>query len=374
MAFTTHSKRVFGLDLMRATAIILVVLGHGAFILEDTVLSGFPYLRTIDGVDIFFVLSGFLIGRILLKTLQEEPNFTLKHLLYFWKRRWFRTLPNYYLILAANYLVVRYGIIEEHIDQFSFHFITFTQNFSTPFGGFFWESWSLSVEEWFYLITPVLIFILLKILPAKSSYLAATTLVIIFPLVYRFSQHNPNIDYYWWDVSFRKLVLCRLDSIGYGLLFAWVYFYYRSFWRQIKYPALLLGLVLMGFIVNYEAGPGSLYKQTVYFSLIPLAVMLLLPAAEAYKKASGPVAAAVQHISIISYSMYLINLALVAEVIRDNFTPVGGWDGLIKYLIYWTVVIVVSTLLYRYFEKPIMDLRGKPIRWPFQTRKASESN
>ncbi len=53
----------------------------------------------------------------------------------------------------------------------------------------------------------------------------------------------------------------------------------------------------------------------------------------------------------------MINLALVAEVIRDNFAPQGGWDGLLKYLIYWMVVVGVSTLLYRYFEKPLMDLR-----------------
>jgi peptidoglycan/LPS O-acetylase OafA/YrhL len=57
--------------------------------------------------------------------------------------------------------------------------------------------------------------------------------------------------------------------------------------------------------------------------------------------------------------MYLINLALVAEVIRDNFPPSGGADGIIKYLIYWAIVIVASTLLFTYFEKPMTDLRDK---------------
>ena len=57
--------------------------------------------------------------------------------------------------------------------------------------------------------------------------------------------------------------------------------------------------------------------------------------------------------------MYLINLGLVAQVIEKNFPPTGGTDGLIKYLLYWFLVILFSTLLYKYFEKPIMDLREK---------------
>lgn len=63
--FISEPKRIFGLDILRAFAIVLVVMGHGKFILKDTALEGFPFFRMIDGVDIFFVLSGFLIGGIL---------------------------------------------------------------------------------------------------------------------------------------------------------------------------------------------------------------------------------------------------------------------------------------------------------------------
>jgi len=65
------------------------------------------------------------------------------------------------------------------------------------------------------------------------------------------------------------------------------------------------------------------------------------------------------HISLISYSMYLINLALVAEVMRDNFPPRGPHTAWASYGIYWIVVIVASTLLFKYYEKPVMDLREK---------------
>lgn len=361
MNLKTDSKRIFGLDIFRAVAIIIVVMVHGGFMLDGSRLEGFPFFNLIDGVDIFFVLSGFLIGGILLKELNKTQTFGFSDLLQFWKRRWFRTLPNYYLILAANYFVVRYGIINEDIEQFNFHFITFTQNFAWPFQGFFWESWSLSIEEWFYLFSPLLILLLCKFLSNKTAFLVATVSMIVLPLLYRYSMFNPDIDYFNWDISFRKTVLCRLDSIGYGLLFAWVFFYYKKLWSKISIPSFALGLILLFFIMNSGFNQQTLYQQTIYFSLIPFAVMLLLPLTTRYKKATGILPLAIQHISKISYSMYLINLALVAEVIRDNFAPQGGMDGVLKYLLYWTIVIVASTLLYKLFEKPMMDLRDKKL-------------
>ncbi len=354
-----YSRRILGLDIVRAVAIILVVLGHGRFILNDTPLEGFPNFPMIDGVDVFFVLSGFLIGGILLKEINRKKPFRGKELLTFWKRRWFRTLPNYYLILAANYVVVKYGVINEDIDQFGWDFLIFTQNFKEPFYGFFWESWSLSIEEWFYLISPVLIVFFLRIFNPKSSYLLAASLMIVIPLVYRISIIDEEMGSFWWDVTFRKTVLCRLDSIGYGLLLAWGFFYHKQFWRKRKWYLFFLGMALIVFQVNFHQPPGSFYKQTFYFSVTPMAVMFTLPVFALYRGKSGVWQGIVTHISKISYSMYLINLALVASVIRDNFPPQGGWDGIMKYGIYWVVVIGVSSLIYRYFEKPMMDLRDR---------------
>lgn len=360
--FATDPKRIFGLDILRALAIVLVVMGHGKFILNDSILEGFPFFRMIDGVDIFFVLSGFLIGGILLKLLNTSDRFGLKDLGMFWKRRWFRTLPNYYLILLANYIVVKQGIINEDIEQFNFHFLTFTQNFKEPFYGFFWESWSLSIEEWFYLITPLIILSLGALVSLNRAYLTATILMIVLPLVYRCLQFDASMDAFAWDIGIRKTVLSRLDSIGYGLLAAWIYFKHRAFWGKSIVLSTCLGLGLIIFILIFEKGVGSFYRQTIYFSLLPLSVIFLMPLATSIRSGKGFGAYAIQHISKVSYSMYLINLALVAEIIRDNFAPLGGWDAILKYLIYWIIVVGVSSLLYKYFEKPIMDLRDKPLR------------
>src|SRR5436190_15587708 len=94
-------KRVYGLDILRAVAILLVVLIHGTALIGESPIGMFTYLKIPDGVNLFFVLSGYLIGTILSKHITTE-KFTLKPLLNFWQRRWFRTLPNYYLFLLIN--------------------------------------------------------------------------------------------------------------------------------------------------------------------------------------------------------------------------------------------------------------------------------
>lgn len=351
--------RIFGLDLLRAIAIILVVFSHGKIVLAGFRYAGFPSFRMVGGVDLFFVLSGFLIGGILLHTINKEDKFGFKELRHFWKRRWYRTLPNYYLILLANYLVVRYGLISGDITQFNYHFVLFIQNFHEPFGGFFWESWSLSVEEWFYLITPFFVLIFLRFLSPKRSYLLATLIMIVLPVFYRYSLYTPSADSHFWDITFRKIVLCRLDSIGFGLLAAWLYFYYQTIWERFKWPAFLLGFSMLFCLIYFRMEHHTFFKQVFHYTFIPLGIMLVIPLFNAIKKGYGYFGKVITHISKISYSMYLINLALVACVIKDNFPPISDADSLLKYLIYWIVVIGASSLLYKYFEKPMMDLRDR---------------
>src|SRR6478736_463243 len=111
-----YSKRVFGLDLMRALAIIFVVMGHESML--EKANTNFPWIRMLNGVELFFVLSGFLIGGILIKTFNSSDSFGIETIGDFWIRRWFRTLPNYYLVLVLNIVVVYFGIIKEDFSQF----------------------------------------------------------------------------------------------------------------------------------------------------------------------------------------------------------------------------------------------------------------
>lgn len=355
----TERKRVFGLDIFRAVAILLVLLLHSRFILDGTRLEGFPFVRIMDGVELFFVLSGFLIGGILLRKVNSEEGFAVRDLFQFWKRRWFRTLPGYYLILAVNYVIVRYNVIHEGIYNFNWKYLFFLQNFSKPMIGFYRESWSLTIEEWFYIITPLMLFVFLRFTKPKFAFLLSVIFMLAFSFACRTSMMDVSLDRFWVDLTFRKVVIMRLDSIGYGLLAAWVFYYYREYWDRYRWVAFGAGAALMVFILSYRAAAGTIYSQVIYFSLAAVASMLLLPVASNVKAGNGVMARAITHISLVSYSMYLINFSLVAEVIRDQFAPHGGVDGLVKYAAYWVIVIVGATVLYYGFEKPVMDLRDR---------------
>jgi peptidoglycan/LPS O-acetylase OafA/YrhL len=218
------NDRVFGLDLLRAFAVLVVVYTHGSQLIKGTWVTDIIPLQVyrlgvFDGVTIFFVLSGFLIGRILLRTVTRE-RFDGNMLLEFWIRRWFRTLPNYFFVLT--FLVVSSIIIRGKTPPDLVHFYTFTQNFASPHPPFFGEAWSLSVEEWFYLLIPIPLYFSTKAnwLNRNKTILSWIFTVIVACTLFRiFRVFDLDIilrrDL---DLNLRKQVLTRMDSLMYGVL------------------------------------------------------------------------------------------------------------------------------------------------------------
>jgi len=370
-----YNKRVYGLDMYRAIAIILVVLTHGSFMLAGTPLEDFPWIRLTDGVELFFVLSGFLIGSILIKIIAKN-NFRLSFddVLTFWKRRWFRTLPNYYLILLVNIIFVRFAIIDGDIEQFNYMFLLFLQNFSQPFVDFFWESWSLTIEEWFYIILPLSLLLILKIFPSKNGILSVIIILIVFPLLYRIYHSGELVNHFFWDIKFRKVVLMRLDTIIYGVLAAWVKHYYKGFWAKYAFPLFIAGMIIIIGIQYIPKEPNDFFTKTFYFNIVTVGAMLILPYADSVQNFRSSFGKFITHISLISYSMYLINLALVVQVIQKNFPVTDPTNGSLKYILYWAIVLIASTLLFYLFEKPMMDLRDKKFNTSFKLKHIIKRN
>jgi peptidoglycan/LPS O-acetylase OafA/YrhL len=136
-------SRIFGLDLMRAAAVLGVMYLHVVF-LGIAKPPGGSELASF-GVEIFFVLSGYLVGSSALETLSRSPQ---SGILEFLTRRWFRTLPAYYAFLLLNL-----NLSSQHVFDWRYLFFlqTFTGQEPLPY---FNESWTLAVEEWFYLLLP----------------------------------------------------------------------------------------------------------------------------------------------------------------------------------------------------------------------------
>ena len=132
------------LDVCRSMAIMLVLLSHGRLFLTGV----FPELNLLKfggflGVELFFVLSGFLIGRIILEKLHASSD-GYRWIPSFWFRRWMRTYPSYVIFLFLNIFFI--GNIRPESYPELLKFLTFTQSLLTPHPSFFGEAWSLAVE------------------------------------------------------------------------------------------------------------------------------------------------------------------------------------------------------------------------------------
>jgi len=353
-----YQNRVYGLDIVRAYAIMQVVLIHGNLIL-DKVDTKFPWVRLIEGVEVFFVLSGFLIGTILISTF-EKKGVGFSIITEFLKRRWFRTLPNYYLVLLINVVLVCTGLIDAETKYISIKYFLFIQNFFTPLFGFFWESWSITIEEWFYLLFPATIvtgFLVLKRGSVKQFILLATILFMTIPFLLRcINLHHEDL---WIGLRSKGIVIYKLDAIAFGILGAWIKYYYRQYWYRYKNILFFAAFVLLYVYMYVDKSNYQTLCRVFNNSLNSLFILMFFPFMDSIKQGKGRFSKAVTHISVISYSMYLLNLAVICQVITSHFMRRSLLSSFAFYFLYWVLVIALSTLLYKYYEKPMTNLREK---------------
>ena len=351
------SNRIFGLDIMRSLAVIIVVLMHGDCLINKYFNTSIIYFLP-DGVDLFFVLSGFLIGCIIIKEIDGNKKPIQKIILGFLIRRWFRTLPNYYLFLVLNIALIYFGLIKGVINKYLITYFFFFQNFQKPYDFLFWESWSLSVEEWFYLAFPFIVLLVFKIsgfnISVKRGIFFSILLFLILPLSHRIIYANSELDF---DLFFRKLVVTRLDTIGFGLLGAFTYFYYFTYWRKFQNISFVLGILLLLVLQWMDYSNHIYFHRTFYYSFVGISILLFLPKLESFKSENIPYKP-VAFVSKISYSIYLIHVPLL-QILSKFFTTTNKYQVAILYSIYWLLTILLSCVVYRFYEKPMMDIRDR---------------
>lgn len=363
------TKRIFGLDVMRATAILMVLSSHilwiypassGAFI---SLIHWFGYL----GVELFFVLSGFLIGGLLLKVFLQE-SFSLSTLFWFLKRRWFRTLPNYYLVLGINLLIAL--VIGYTLDD-PWKYFFFWQNLASPMLPFFTESWSLSVEEYAYVLLPAVLglgYFLFQ--PTnKSTYFFWSVICLILVFIvnkYIWYTNHPNPTLEQWNLGLKSVVIFRLDAIFMGVLFSWIHLNFQTFWIKYQMFFAYLGLFLLFFLTvgiayfNLSILTHPFFWTVLYLPLNSVAIAFFLPLLSQWTRLNiSWLEKPIVHISKISYSIYLLHYGVILQLLKFYFpTETLTFSSLHFYtFIYLLLTFIASHLLYRYYEKPMMDLR-----------------
>lgn len=357
-----YKKRIFGFDLLRAFAIFCVVRSHASILIENHFITGFSWVPTPHGVDAFFVLSGFLLGTSFIKHAESHGCVESNKMISYWQKIIFRILPNYYAILILNYILVSLRVINGNISHFPiWRFFTFTQNLFTPFYDFFWESWSLSTQIWFYLMFPLLFWALCKIIPAKKNVWIIALFFICMSITYRIILSGKHYNAFWWDVTYRKVAVSRIDCIFAGVLTAWFKFYCPKFWKKSAMPAFLFGVAIFFLSVIIKGNYNTFYKNVISLSLPPLYISLGFPLLDSMKKCKTVVGKFISHISILSYSIYLLNMLITSILVKNIPDTINAYP-IVSYVLYWFVVLVASFILYRLIEKPSMLFYEKHLK------------
>ncbi len=364
-----YEKRIFGLDVMRAAAIIMVMCSHILWIVPDMrgITRKLFSVYGILGVDVFFVLSGFLIGRILYKK-YTSTSYTSKDMIYFWVRRWFRTLPNYYLTLLLNIAVAIY--IGNQLPDALWKYFFFLHNFSTELPWFYPESWSLSVEEFAYILGPLLLYLALFFKKRASKphlflYVTLFILVLFIGSKLWYNHHEEVRHMRHWTLNVKSIVIYRIDAIYYGVLAAYISIVKPKLWLKIRRFAFAFGifvLIAMNFLIPIKAWFITEYPQfwnVWYFLIKSIAIACTLPLLSNLRSGPKWIKVPITYISILSYAIYVFHYSIIMQLMK-YFIPseaMAGFDLVVYILVYVLIVFVVAYLVYRFYEKPMTDLR-----------------
>lgn len=357
---TTLPNRNYGLDVMRSIGVIMVFAGHAVHFFEQYSPKVFMISHFVmNGVELFFALSGFLIGRMLLKQFSTSEASVGHELFVFLKRRWYKTLPVYFLALFIN-LVFAYFVTGFHRD-FNWTFLFFLQNFNSAEFWFFPVSYSLAIEEWFYLLFPsVFITLILLFRTAnRNKLLIATSVLFIAISVIARSYKFQNSDA-MWDPGFRKVLTMRLDVCVYGILLAVCFSQFKDTIKRLRFVLMFLGAALYVVCIFIRIQfPESYFYHVLYFTFIPLAFTFALPFFYYLRIPGNFTHRLFTQISLIAFSFYLLHLSPLMDLFL--LLPNGGnlLRDILTLVTYTTTTAIIAIVWYKYIELPFTNLRDR---------------
>jgi peptidoglycan/LPS O-acetylase OafA/YrhL len=356
----TGRTRVPALDGLRGVAILSVLLWHGVFgqYFRSPLLAKCALIGKLSwsGVDLFFVLSGFLIGGILLDA-KASPRYYQT----FYLRRAFRILPFYGALLAV-YFALRFTSVGpwfgfDRIDVPAWSLATFTQNVWMAIAGKFGAdglspTWSLAVEEQFYLTVPILI----RILRPKHLVAVLGAAIFIAPALRIF------LSLHAWSTAAYVLMPCRADALCMGVLIA-VFARYPEVvvsrnWVRVSAIVLLLPL---GWLSVKAYDPLSLTMSAIGYSLLGLfyscCLILALTGEPGFLGNSQ-----LKGLGKIAYATYLLHLPLLVFGRRlallalgnSSIPHAGGLIMISGVVIGIGASLVLASASWTLFENPLI--------------------
>ena len=385
---TSHTHRLPGLDLLRAIAVVWVMLFH-SFLLgglgpDWSWLSRYGWM----GVDLFFVLSGFFIGGQVLAPLAKGGGGSgaggvgggrLNLADFYWRRAW-RILPAYTAVLLV-YLWWP-GFREAPGMEPWWQFATFTLNLSIDYGqrAAFSHAWSLCVEEHFYWLFPPLAMLLLR-RPAVWKFTTLLAALVLMGIALRTlawtrgMQVDPDMATRNWFVEdIYYPTWCRLDGLLCGIsLAAWQTLRPLS-WQAAQrhaHVSLVAGLLVMALSFWLFRDRVGLLANAIGWPVLSVGLGLLVFAAAGKDSllgrrlplVGGLVSGLYGWLAAISYSLYLVHKGLY-HVVQARWGEQLAGTGWLAVLVYGGTAVLAGAALHYAVERPGLRWRSRlPARW-----------
>ena len=362
-----------GLDLVRSAAILLVLYSHteGWWVQPSPATTITTAYAGRIGVELFFSLSGFLIGGILLRGI--EAGFGPAALVRFWSRRWMRTLPAYWVML---------GLLGSHFAVFDWRSLLFLQNWAprqlwTPLTP---HTWSLALEEWFYLFVPALLLGAVRALGRRRRHWAVplACLALVVACSAGRAVVGTAAQPFWGPDPGLNPVL-RLDCAAWGLLAAWLV-HRRPLATAAAWALAAAGtslLLLMGWVWAGVFTPERLVPWGFHLwgaaweplhpaleeagaACLVLALHRLLPGGSAVPGSSmmlgDMLAWAAGGLAALSYALYLVHIPILYLLRGAGLDDAAGWGARAA----MAAAILSAALALRWgVERPALALRER---------------
>ena len=380
-------RSLFALDLLddrypalhglRVLAILSVIQYHVTWIFAGE--QGFPLDRSFSegslsiffGMDLFFILSGFLIGSILLRSLEVTGTQEIRR---FYIRRIFRTFPSYWVVLTVLALALPLTAMQRAHLPYEYLYLTNFMPLHRPQIVMFW-GWSLSLEEQFYLTVPVLFFVLHR-LPSDRARIAVLVGLWVVPLairIFMFVRYAPWSDIALYDQLYFRTPT-RFDTIVCGILLALVNARYgtdigRWLQRPLHRAALALVALACLWVLLRPAMFGLEHVQLMHvFAWGTVTSVMYFPALLLLLHGEGPIhrwlsAPVFRRLATVGYGVYLVHIPVIDHAI----VPIAHalHDQEVSMALLWPASFVAVTIgsfaigyaMHVLIEKPSLRIR-----------------
>lgn len=359
---TQFNEHLPGLDFLRSIAIVWVMLFHsfvvGGLGPQYEWLSRYGWM----GVDLFFVLSGYLIGVQVLKAFAAGRAFSFAE---FYARRAFRILPAY---LAVLMLYAFWPAFREAPGlEPSWKFLSFSLNLDIDYdaNAAFSHAWSLCVEEQFYLFFPVLTWLCCRRLGHRRFAMLCMSVVAAGAVLrgaawLRDANANPPLDRNWFIEDIYYPTWNRLDGLLAGVVLATWRVMGPQHWTSVRRHAnrcLVSGIALLAIAMVLFNDRVGLLANTIGWPVLSLAWALLVFATADSDHWLGRLQIpGAKELATISYSLYLVHKA-VYHLVAVQWGEQFRGEGFMAVLAYGAAAVLAACLLHCTIERPFLRMR-----------------